>query len=154
MARGGNNFIDLTNQVFGELKALSHNKGTKDIPSTWTCQCICGNIINVPGYALRAGTYKSCGCKQISNRDKGVKEHIKKDRVEGTRKSALKAKLHSSNKSGVKGVRWDDNKQRWKAYIGFQGRSISLGSYKDFDSAVKARKRGEDQYHKPLLEDN
>lgn len=153
MARGGHNFIDLTNQVFGELKALSYNKGTKTTPSTWTCQCSCENTVDIPGYALRAGTYKSCGCKRIKKRDAGVKKHIESDRVEGTRKSALNTKLHSGNKSGVKGVRWDDNKQRWKAYIGFRGRQISLGSYKDFESAVKARKRGEEQYHKPILED-
>ena len=108
----------------------------------------------MPGYALRAGTYKSCGCKRITKRDKGVKEHIGRYRVEGTLKSALKSKLHTGNKSGVKGVMWDENKNRWKAYIGFQGRQISLGSYNNFEDAVKARRRGEEQYHNSILEDN
>lgn len=150
---GGHNFIDLTNQVFGELKVVSYNPGTKHNRSTWTCKCSCGNTVKVPGYALRAGHYKSCGCKQVEKRSKGVKEHIKKDRVAGTRKSALIQKAHKDSSSGVKGVCWMASRQKWRAYIGFQGRQITLGYFKNKEDAIKARKEAEEKYHKPILED-
>lgn len=67
MTMGAHNFIDLSNQVFGELSVISYNKGTKIIPSTWNCQCSCDKTIYVPGFALRVCHYKSCGCKQIKN---------------------------------------------------------------------------------------
>jgi hypothetical protein len=147
------NFIDLTGQRFGELVALSYNKGTKHNHSTWTCKCSCGNEIDVPGYALRAGTYKSCGCKRIAKRDKGVRRHIEQDRVDGTRKSALKSKLHKGNKSGVKGVMWFEQRNCWKAYITIAGKTKHLGHFKDKEDAIKARKEAEEIYHKPILED-
>ena len=34
----------------------------------WTCQCTCGNIIDVPGARLRDGSITSCGCKKFPNR--------------------------------------------------------------------------------------
>lgn len=152
MARGGHNFIDLTNQVFGELKVVSYNPGTKYNPSTWTCNCSCGNTIKVPGYALRAGHYKSCGCKQPIKRDLGAKKHIEKDRVAGTRISALKQKAHKDNSSGVKGVCWVASRQKWKAYIGFKGKQITLGYFDNKEDAITARKKAEEKYHKPILE--
>lgn len=154
MSRGGHNFIDLTNQVFGELKVVSYNPGTKFNPSTWTCNCSCGNTIKVPGYALRAGHYKSCGCKHRVKRDAGVKKHIEQDRVNGTRKSALKSKLHKGNKSGHKGVTWMENRGKWRAYIGFQGKQITLGYFEEKEDAIEARLLAEEKYHKPILEDD
>jgi len=154
MATSGHNFIDLTNQVFGELTALSHNKGTKTIPSTWTCKCSCGNTVDIPGYALRAGHYKSCGCKHDEKRDKGVKEHIVKDSVEGTRISALKQRAHKDSSSGVKGVCRLKDRGKWKAYITIAGKTKSLGNYDDRNDAIKARQSAEEIYHKPFLEEN
>lgn len=154
MSRGGHNFIDLTNQVFGELKVVSYNPGTKFNPSTWTCNCSCGNTIKVPGYALRAGYYRSCGCKQATKRDKGAIEHIKRDRVAGTRKSALKQKAHKDNSSGVKGVCWVKSRKRWNAYITIAGKTKNLGYFIDKEDAIKARKDAEEKYHKPILEDD
>lgn len=154
MPRGGHNFIDLTGQQFGELTALSYNPGTKHNHSTWTCQCSCGNVIKVPGYALRAGTYKSCGCKRDIKRDKGVKQHIEKDRVAGTRKSALKQKVHKDNSSGVKGVCWFAARNCWRAYITIAGKTKHLGHFKNKEDAIKARKEAEEKYHKPILEED
>lgn len=154
MSRGGHNFIDLTGQKFGELTVLTYNKGTKYDPSTWTCECGCGNKIKIPGYALRAGYYKSCGCKQPIKRDKGRDKHIEQDRVSGTRKSSLKAKLHKNNKSGHKGVTWVESRKKWRAYIGYQGKQIFIGNFDKKEDAIKARKLAEEKYHKPLLEDN
>lgn len=143
---------DLTGQIFGELKVLSYNVGTHSEFATWTCECSCGNTINVPGYALRAGNYKSCGCKRNEKRDAGVKKHIESDSVDGTRISSLQQKVHKDNKLGVKGVVWMENRNKYKAYIGYQGKQITLGYFDSLDDAITARKRGERQYHEPILE--
>lgn len=146
--------IDLTHQRFGELTVikLSDQRGNNNT-LLWECGCSCGNTIYVSGGALRAGNYKSCGCKRVRRRDDGLKKHIEKDRIDGTRKSALTAKLHSGNKSGRKGVMWLKNRNKWKAYIGFKGKQIHLGHYDDKEDAIKARKEAEEKYFKTTLED-
>ena len=50
--------IDLTNQTFGLLTAVSYDKETR----SWLCKCQCGNETKVASYNLRNGHTKSCGC--------------------------------------------------------------------------------------------
>lgn len=147
--------IDITGQTFGDLTvtALSDrksNKGTR----LWKCQCQCGKTIYLVGVSLRYGHYKSCGCKRVEKREQGVKDHISRDAIDGTRRTALRTKLHKDNKSGVKGVRWNAQRGKWTAHIGFRGRQISLGYFKNKDDAIQARLSAEDKYHKPYLEDD
>ena len=54
-------------------------------------------------------------------------------------------KKHSSrNKSGVTGVDWKKERNRWRATIGFGGAHFRfLGYFKKFEDAVKARKQAE-----------
>lgn len=146
--------IDLTGQRFGELEVIrlsdvKHKTGTR----MWECKChACGNTTHVLGYSLRHGHYKSCGCIQPTKRDRGVREHIKADRVDGTRKSALRQRPHRDSKSGIKGVTWMESRQKWRAYIGFRGRQITLGYFGKKEDAIAARQRAEEKYHKPYLE--
>ncbi|GIO13551.1 AP2 domain-containing protein [Cohnella xylanilytica] len=145
--------IDLKGQQFGELKVIQlSDKRNEHNTLLWECLCSCGNTTYVTGGSLRAGHYKSCGCKLVEKRDKGAREHIQTDRVDGTRITALKTKLHVGNKSGHKGVMWDKRKQRWKAYIGFQGKNYALGSFMTKEEAIAARQIAEEKYHKPILE--
>ncbi len=143
---------DLTGNTYGELEVLgySHNDPNSRTP-VWLCRCSCGTEKEIAGYALEHGHYKSCGCKRDEKRDKGLIEHIKQDAVDGTRKSALKAKLHKGNKSGHKGVSWMDSRQKWKAYIGVKGKQITLGYFESKADAIAARKAAEEKYHKPYL---
>lgn len=149
-----NKRIDLTGQTFGELSVIQlSNKRGKDGTRLWECQCSCKNIIYLHGYSLLHGHYKSCGCKRIAKRDAGLKKHIKSDRIDGTRKSALKSKLHKGNKSGYKGVTWVESRNKWRAYIGHKGKQVSLGYFDNKEDAVAARQNAEEKYHKPYLED-
>ncbi|MGZ0043409.1 AP2 domain-containing protein [Paenibacillus sp. BJ-4] len=144
--------IDLTDQVFDDLTVVKlSDKKLKNGTRLWECLCSCGNKTYVPGIALRAGHYKSCGCKRVEKRDRGIANHIQTDTVDGTRKSALKAKLHKDNKSGVKGVRYNEQRKKWTAHIGFKGKQINLGYYDKKEDAVAARKHGEELYHKPII---
>lgn len=144
--------FDLTDQVFEELTVIrlaDDLHGFKSLP--WECKCSCGNTTYVLAGSLRAGMYKSCGCKRIAKRDKGAKQHIAKDQIDGTRKSSLTVKAHKDSKSGIKGVLWMENRQKWRAYIGVKGKQITIGYFAKLDDAVKARKEAEEKYHKPYL---
>src|SRR5690625_1584144 len=150
-----NDRIDLTGETFGDLEVikLSNERG-KDGTRLWKCKCSCGNIIHVYGYSLLHGYYRSCGCKRDEKRDAGARKHIKADSIDGTRKSALKAKLHKGNKSGHKGVTWLKSRKKWRAHIGYKGKQIHLGHFNKKEDAIGARKKAEEKYHKPHLEED
>lgn len=48
-------------------------------------------------------------------------------------------RLSKNNKSGFTGVSWDKRKNKWYAYIAINGKTISLGTYKNLDEAVEKR---------------
>lgn len=54
--------IDMTNQKFGKLTAIEPTNKKSGNNVIWKCQCDCGKITYVDGYALRTGHTKSCGC--------------------------------------------------------------------------------------------
>lgn len=145
--------INLKGKTFGELKVikLSDKRGSNNT-LLWECKCSCGNVTYVHGFSLLHDHYKSCGCKQAKKRDAGAKKHIEHDSVDGTRVSALKAKLSSRNTSGHKGVYWEKSRKKWNARIGYRKKSINLGYFDEKEDAIKARKEAEEKYHKPILE--
>lgn len=146
--------IDLTGKQFGELTVIRlSDQRSKNNTLLWECLCSCGNKSYILGVSLRAGNYKSCGCKRDEKRNEGARKHEKTDRVDGTRKTALTAKLHKENKSGYKGVRWVESRKKWNAYIGFKGKSINLGYFNHINTAIMARIKAEEEYFKPILED-
>lgn len=59
-------------------------------------------------------------------------------------------RLQSNNTSGVVGVAMHSQSGLWRAYIKNDGKTISLGTHSDFNSAVAARKSAEVKfgYHK------
>lgn len=54
--------------------------------------------------------------------------------------------LQKNNKSGVVGVSWSAERQRWVAMIWHQSKAIPLGRFTDLADAVAARKQGEILY--------
>jgi hypothetical protein len=56
--------------------------------------------------------------------------------------------LSKANKSGVKGVCFEQYTSRWKATIRVDGKSISLGRFGSIEDAVVARKKAEKHYFK------
>ena len=51
--------LDLSNQTFGNLTAIS--SFTKDKKKGWNCMCSCGNTKWVPTFQLRSGNNTTCG---------------------------------------------------------------------------------------------
>lgn len=53
----------------------------------------------------------------------------------------------SDNKSGVVGVCWHKQSQKWEAQIRFRKKIIRLGTYEKIESAAKIRREAESYYH-------
>lgn len=57
--------LDLTNKIFGNLKAIS-KAPSKSGKTYWKCECLlCGNIKDIQTSHLTSGASQSCGCQQI-----------------------------------------------------------------------------------------
>jgi hypothetical protein len=52
-------------------------------------------------------------------------------------------KLAKNNKSGVSGVSFDIDCNKWRSYIGYHDRMIHLGVYVKLADAARARRRAE-----------
>lgn len=85
-------------------------------------------------------------------KDGDVVDHINRDifdnriknlRVCTKQENTMNCGISKNNKSGVTGVCWQKDKNKWKAYITNNRKQIHLGYYDDFESAVKARLIGE-----------
>lgn len=62
--------------------------------------------------------------------------------------------IMKNNTSGVTGVYWHKKEKRWVARIRVNKKLIYLGSFVNFDDAVKARKDGEEKYFGEYSYDN
>ena len=67
-------------------------------------------------------------------------------RLCSNQQNIMNSRLQSNNTSGVTGVTWDVEKQKWAAQIGFDKKNIHLGRFDNFDEAVVARKDAEKKY--------
>lgn len=140
------------------LKLLDKEKGSKYLPAL--CRCDCGNekIFNL--YLVVSGKTKSCGCGggRGYGRGKGCKDKTKRNMP------VCYALYHTNinyisnqnppknNKSGHKGVYWDNKKNKWCAQITTQKKKIHLGRFDNIDDAINAREKAEKHYHIPLIE--
>ena len=137
--------LDLTGQRFRHLTVLepAENIGNR---TAWLCRCDCGRKRVVKTYHLRSGHTGSCGCQGPSR--KPGEDLPGLTYVDGTCVEMLRAKtVRKNNTSGVPGVDWWAQKGLWRAAICFKGRRYYLGAYHQFEDAVKARKRAEEELH-------
>lgn len=64
----------------------------------------------------------------------------------------MSGKLSKANTSGVRGVSFKKDKNKYKATIGFKGHTYFLGYYDKLEDAKKAREKAEEKFYKPILE--
>ena len=62
--------------------------------------------------------------------------------------------LRNDNTSGVTGVVWNKNKNKWHSRIFINNKRISLGYYTKFEDAIKSRKEAEEKYFGEFSYDN
>lgn len=156
-------FIDLTGKKFNRLTVLGLGERNSCGQVQWKCKCECGNIVLATTTYLKTGHTKSCGCynrESCSNRLKNKKfttarEKYRKDNFlkDGTSLALINPKkLRKNNTSGVNGVFWDKQLQKYRTYIFVQGEKINLGCYSKLEDAKKARELAEDKYYKPIID--
>ena len=139
--------LDLIGQRFGRLTVLRPAENIGNC-TTWVCRCECGQETVVKTEKLRCGKTKSCGCLRNPNNPLGLTF------VDGTCVEFLVSKaMHKNNTSGVPGVNWLACRQSWRAVIDFKGKRYYLGCYRKLEDAIKARKRGEEEFFETFLQE-
>ena len=82
-------------------------------------------------------------------------DHKNRNRLDNRRKNLrlitvsennANQKTYKNNKSGHAGVYHHPSSNKWIAYIGYQNKNISLGSYETYEDAVAAREEAELKY--------
>ena len=90
----------------------------------------------------------------IHGRDSILDNRLSNLRFATKQQNNINRGLQSNNKSGVTGVLWRDNMQKWEARIGYQRKTITIGYYDDFNDAVIARKKKENELFGEYSYDN
>lgn len=144
---------DYTGMRFGMLVALKRKR--ENNRTYYLCKCDCGNSKWIRDNALKKAY--SCGCirdKKIKeNAKKMINAHLDKNIIDGTNLAIISSSTpKSNNKSGVTGVRWDKDREKWLASLKFKGKYYYLGRYENKEDAIKARKEAENKIFKPFLE--
>lgn len=129
---------DIAGKQFGYLTAIepTGEKYRKDF--IWRCRCNCGKEVEYPATRLLTGNTVSCGCLRGAHFKKANKY------IDGTSlRQSIEERVESTRAaSGYTGV--TRKRGKWKAYIRYKGREISLGCYSNLEDAVKARARGKE----------
>lgn len=142
---------DITGNRYGRLVVLEFSH-TANRESYWKCKCDCGNTCTCKSKALKEGGVVSCGCKNKENKANLYKTD--KGFVEGTSLSAISPsrKLNKNNKTGVRGVSFHAQKQKYRVQITFKGKCKLVGMYDNLEDAKQARLKAEDEYFGEYLE--
>ena len=124
---------DIRGKTFGFLTAIepTEKRYRKDV--IWSCQCSCGNKIEVAAARLISGNTLSCGCILKQHLDRANK-NIDRTSI----RQSLEEKVESTRaESGYTGV--TKKRDKWHAYIRYKGQYYSLGCYTLLQDAVRAR---------------
>lgn len=135
--------IDQTFERWTVLKELDIRNGER----FYLCRCKCGTEREVRRNSLVTGNSKSCGCLR-KERMKETQSQLPK--VNGIDIKNFTNKTRKGTKTGHKGVAPFGN-GKFKAYIGFNGNNMYLGTFDTLDEAFQARKEAEEKYYTPLL---
>lgn len=149
--------IDLTGQRFGRLVVVKKVKADKPqanrIKSTWLCKCDCGKETIASTKDLRQSGVKSCGCLLRETATQKTTEQNVFGHRYGTNISILKSdKPRSNNKSGVRGVYWNDRECQWIASITVCGKNIKKRCGKNIEDAIKMRQQLFEEYALPIIQ--
>ncbi|MGC4375942.1 hypothetical protein WD019_03220 [Fictibacillus sp. Mic-4] len=151
--RTPSNALDLTGRKFGKLTVVERAGKTKNDNALWLCRCECGKTTKANATSLRRGDTTSCGCSKDSQIKNARKTLIEDKSVEGVQVPLLTKKVRSDSKTGHKGVtkRKRRGKDYYEASITVKGKRKYLGTFKDLQDAIAARKQAESEYHEPYI---
>lgn len=142
---------------YGSLVVIEKVKIPGKLKTYWRCRCDCGNTCTVEDSHLKNGHTRSCGCRRrIRLQEKRLDltgQRYGRLVVLGTAAGTAEkcdGAVEQSGSSGHRGVYRREN-NRWRASIGFQGKSYNLGSFATYEEAVQARLDAEKRLYDPFL---
>ena len=150
--------MDIVGMRFGRLEVMAnaHRKGYV------TCKCECGNVKDIRATQLtKTDPVTSCGCLQRERASEIGSDIFKRNFAPFyTESLQYHTNFHViesdkpgvKNKSGYKGVWFNEKRGQWEAYISIHRKRIFLGRYSNKDDAIRARKRAEEEYFEPLIQ--
>ena len=139
---------DLTGQVFGKLtvirKSDQKRKRGKQMYPVWECRCECGETVYRMSGSLKNDKERMClKCQRNANAEIMTQSA---GFVGGTQLSKIQdMKVNAANTSGTRGVYWHKKQNKWYVRIQFQGKQMHLGTYSNYEEAVKVRRRAEEE---------
>lgn len=92
-----------------------------------------------------------CGYQNIPRSLNNLESNL---RIVNSSKNQMNRKIAKNNSSGVVGVSYCKDKNKWRAYIGINKNYINLGYYDKFEDAVLIRKQAEQKYFGEYSYDN
>lgn len=121
------------------------------------------NVIRDRAYLIHSRNRKYFH-RVVANATKNIiVDHINNDPTDNRRfnlrlctkgENNLNRKIPKNNKSGHKGVYFNKNEQKYRAYIQIKGKNIHLGYYKCPKEASEAYNRAAIKYHKEFSRTN
>lgn len=147
------NIKDLKGKKFGRLSVLEMTQKRTDGGSiVWKCQCDCGRIVEVSSKRLQSKITVSCGCYKKERQLYSMKTLHDRQFIQSTNIDLIsKKKANKNNKTGIRGVCYITSMKKYKAYLYLNKKYHFLGYYDNIAEAIKARKKAEEKYFKPIL---
>lgn len=145
---------DLSGQRFGQITVIGRSENKRKRGSQrvveWKCQCDCGAIVYRMTDQLTDSKARMCA---ECSRKNSAEQAFKNAGFEyGTQLPKIREmKLTAANTSGCRGVYWYKKQNKWVARLKFQGKLMTLGSFANYEDAVKARHRAEEEYFGTFL---
>ena len=135
--------------VFTWKKRMSQNVKAGDVAGT-NCDGYVKIRINSKGYRAHrlAFLYMTGEMPEQVDHIKGIKSDNRWEKIrEATHSVNMRNKcINKNNQSGVCGVRFEEDRNKWAANIGANGKQKKIGRYGDKFEAICARKSAENKH--------
>ncbi|HHG9960342.1 TPA: HNH endonuclease [Yersinia enterocolitica] len=82
---------------------------------------------------------------QFLDKDDNIFSHL---RLATPSQNSVNRSLRSDNRSGIKGVSWNEKGKKWSAEITVNGKRFNLGFYTDKEDAANAYRTKSGEFHK------
>lgn len=136
------NYRNISGRRRGHLTALRKtDKRNKSGQPIYEWRCDCGNIVEGP--ANSAHSCPECQRREKINRLIDGQAKIVRDETTGLKLGVLnsikKGKAYKNSRSGIRGVCWNKQFEKWEAYGVIDGKTKLLGRFKSLEEAKEAR---------------
>jgi thiol-disulfide isomerase/thioredoxin len=142
------------NDIVNEESSRNINKVLSNKKSDYEKTCIyCNKIFS----GKKTSKYCSNECRKSNqnNKQKVRKQKARDDKNKEVNKTReMKKFISKNNKSGYRGVYFDQAKQKWRSQIRFNNKCYKLGLHVEKTDAIRARQEAEIKFYGKILDDS